>query len=90
VSSHRFYLFSRCVMSCAWCRSSKQVELTAEMLIHFPGLKNLDKPALWLFPKLLVCLACGCSHFTVPGTELGSIAKDTLANQSFTLQKNAG
>jgi hypothetical protein len=77
-------------MSCVWCRSFKQVELTAEMLIHFPGLKNLDKPALWLFPKLLVCLDCGCSHFTVPRTELESIAKDTLANKSFTLQKNAG
>ena len=65
-------------MSCVCCRSFKQVELTAEMLIHYPGLKNLDKPALWLFPKLLVCLDCGCSHFTVPGTELGSIAQGTV------------
>jgi len=77
-------------MSCVWCRSCKSVELTAEMLIHFPGLKNLDKFALWLFPKLLVCLDCGCSQFTVPGTELGSIAKDTQVNKSFTLQQNAG
>jgi hypothetical protein len=76
VSSHGF--ISRCGMSCVYCRSFKQAELTAEMLIHFPGLKNLDKPALWLFPKLLVCLDCGCSHFTVPGTELGSIAQGTV------------
>jgi hypothetical protein len=75
-------------MRCVWCRSFKQVELTAEMLIHIPGLKNLDKAPLWLFPKLLVCLDCGRSHFTVPRTELGSIAKNTLANKSFALQKN--
>jgi hypothetical protein len=44
------------------------------MLIHFSGLKNLDKPGVWVFPKLLVCLDCGCSHFTVPERELASIA----------------
>jgi hypothetical protein len=44
------------------------------MLIHFPGLENIDKPAVWLFPKLLLCPDCGCSRFTVPQRELASIA----------------
>jgi hypothetical protein len=72
-------------MTCVSCRSVKQVELTAEMLIHFPGLKNLDTPAVWLFPKLLVCLDCGCSRFTVPEEELPSIA-GTLEISSPTLE----
>jgi hypothetical protein len=61
-------------MTCRSCRSVNQVELTAEMLIHFPGLKNLDKAGVLVFPKqLLVCLNCGDSHFTVPANELASI-----------------
>jgi hypothetical protein len=44
------------------------------MIIHFSGLKNLDKSGVWVFPKLLVCLDCGYSHFTVPERELASIA----------------
>lgn len=57
-------------MSCLLCGSGKETELTAEMLMHFSGLKNLEKPAVWLFPKLLVCLDCGSSRFTVPESEL--------------------
>ena len=34
--------------------------------IHFPGLKGLDKPVVWVFPKLLVCLNCGFTEFVVP------------------------
>jgi hypothetical protein len=61
-------------MICLSCRSDKQVELTAEMLVHFRGLKNLDKPGFWLFPELLVCLDCGLSRFSIPKSNLGSLA----------------
>jgi hypothetical protein len=40
------------------------------MAIHFPGLKNVNKPTVWLFPEVLICLDCGVSEFTVPETEL--------------------
>lgn len=66
-------------MICVSCRSCNQVELTAEMLIHFPGLKNLEVPGVWLFPELVVCLDCGFSWFMVPKTALPSIASGTLA-----------
>jgi hypothetical protein len=66
-------------MVCVSCHSYKQVELTAEMLIHFPGFKNLEMPGVWLFPELAVCLDCGFSWFIVPETELPSIASGTLA-----------
>jgi hypothetical protein len=69
-------------MSCPLCVSGNQAELTAEVVIHFSGLKNLDNPGVWVFPKLLVCLDCGYSHFTVPVRELPSI--------SSTLESSAG
>jgi hypothetical protein len=36
------------------------------MMAHFSGLKNLDKPGVQVFPRLLVCLDCGFSRFTIP------------------------
>ena len=43
-------------MSCVSCGSGNQTEFSAEINIHFPGLKNLDKRSVLVFPKLLVCL----------------------------------
>jgi hypothetical protein len=40
-------------MFCMVCGSDTQVEFTAEMIIHFTGLKHLDKPGVWLFPRLI-------------------------------------
>ena len=76
-------------MTCLSCQSVKQAELSAEMLVHFPGLKHLDKPGVLLFPKLIVCLDCGFSRFTVPETELASVAKVTLKNQFSGLEEDA-
>jgi hypothetical protein len=64
-------------MSCLSCGSEKQAEFPAEMLVHLEGLKNLDKPGVWLFPKLLVCLDCGLLLSTVPAPELASLAAAT-------------
>jgi len=61
-------------MSCLSCRSSNQAEFPTEMLIHFGGLKNLDKPGVLVFPTLLVCLDCGFVQSTVPAAELASLA----------------
>jgi hypothetical protein len=77
-------------MSCPLCGSGNQAELTAEMLIHFSGLKNLDKPGVLVVSKVLVCLDCGSSHFTVPKTELATMAKNTREDESSTLESSAG
>ena len=76
-------------MSCLSCGSDNQAELTAEMVIHFSGIKNLDKPGVWVFAKFLVCLDCGCSHFTLPEGKLASIAH-TPETSSPTLDSSAG
>jgi hypothetical protein len=70
-------------MSCQLCRSSNETKLDAEMVIHFSGFKNLDKPGVWVFSKLLICLDCGSSQFDIPEKELGKLAalvEDTWAN----------
>jgi hypothetical protein len=77
-------------MSRLLCGSGNQTELSAETVIHFSGLKNLDKRGVWVFPKLWVCLDCGFSHFIVPGRELASIAKDNPEDKSSTLESSAG
>jgi len=57
-------------MSCKSCQSENQHTLNGEIGIHFPGLKGLDKPIVWVFPKLLVCLNCGFTEFVIPDDEL--------------------
>ena len=52
-------------MYCLSCASNSQQEFAAEMIIHLSGLKNLDEPGVWAFPKLSVCMNCGFSHFTI-------------------------
>jgi hypothetical protein len=69
-------------MSCGFCGSGNEAEFSAEMIIHFSGLKNLDKPGVWAFPKLLVCLDCGFSRFTVPEAELAQLAPGAPTSES--------
>jgi hypothetical protein len=57
-------------MQCKACGSHKQTELNAEINVHVPGLKNLDRPAVLVFPKLLLCLDCGFTEFTLRESEL--------------------
>ncbi len=61
-------------MFCPFCTSNNQRELSAEVNIHFPGLKNADKPGVFVFPILLVCLDCGSSSFMTPASELARLA----------------
>ena len=66
-------------MPCKSCGSLNQRKFDAETAIHFPGLKNIDKPAVFSFPKLVVCLDCGVAEFVVPEAELCVLAKDDAA-----------
>jgi hypothetical protein len=57
-------------MSCKGCHSEKQSVFNGEIAIHFPALEGLDKPIVWVFPKLVVCSHCGFTEFAVPEREL--------------------
>ncbi len=70
-------------MPCPSCALGNQVEFRGEMIVHFNGLRNLNKPGVWLFSNLLVCLDCGFVWFTVPKTELELIGNaSTRVNDS--------
>jgi hypothetical protein len=64
-------------MSCPACRLDNQMEFSAEMMVHLGGNKNLDNSGVVLFPKLLICVSCGFSQFTVPKAELALLASDS-------------
>jgi hypothetical protein len=49
------------------------------MGIRSRGLKGLDKPVIWVFPELIVCLNCGAAEFVVPEAELRVLAKGDAA-----------
>jgi len=66
-------------MTCLSCGSTNESKLTAEIAIHFPGLKNLNKPIVWVFPEIVVCLDCGEARFAVPEAELRSLTRGDAA-----------
>jgi hypothetical protein len=53
-------------MSCKSCGSTAIRDFNGEIAIHFPGLEGLNKPIVWVFPKVTVCLNCGSSEFCMP------------------------
>jgi hypothetical protein len=66
-------------VTCKSCGLEKQREFTAEIAVPFPGLNGLERPIMWLFPKLIVCLNCGNAEFAVPKSELRVLAKSDAA-----------
>ena len=57
-------------MACKSCGSENFGSFTGEIAIHFRGLKNIDRPHVWVFPELRVCLDCGIAEFALPEKEL--------------------
>ena len=66
-------------MSCPMCASANQEEFPAEMVLHFNGMKSLDRPGVLIFPKVLVCLDCGFSQFDAK-TKVALLAADELVS----------
>jgi hypothetical protein len=66
-------------MPCKSCGSINQDKFIGEMGIRSPGLKYIDKPAVFLFPELIVCLNCGAAEFVVPESELRQLARGDSA-----------
>jgi hypothetical protein len=66
-------------MPCKSCGSDKLSKFTGELALHFLGLKDLQKPIVWIFPEVSVCLNCGTGEFVVPERELRELAKGQSA-----------
>ena len=61
-------------MICRSCGLETLSKFVGELAIHVPGVKNLDKPTVWVFPQMWVCLNCGDAEFTVSERELFVLA----------------
>jgi hypothetical protein len=68
-------------MPCTSCGSNNLSKFWGEIAIHFPGMKDLDKPVVWVFPELVVCLDCGIAQFAVPEAELDQLKKGNAAER---------
>jgi hypothetical protein len=73
-----------CGMPCKSCGSVNQKKFSAEMGIHFLELKNIEKPIVWVFPEVVVCLDCGTAEFAVPEAEVRQLAKGDAAAAGLT------
>lgn len=72
-------------MQCKECHSANQREFTAEINVHFPGMKGLNIPTVWVFSKILACLDCGAAEFSVPDAERKTLAeRDYRSNRGAT------
>jgi len=74
-------------MTCKGCHSEKQRVFNGEIAIHFPGLEGQDKPIVWVFPKLVVCLHCGFAEFAVPERELQVLTQGSPVEGAVVLTK---
>ena len=64
-------------MSCDLCSSANQTEFTVEMMIHFSDLRSVGDPGVLAFPKVLICLDCGASRFSLPDSSLQLLRNGT-------------
>ena len=56
---------------CRSCKSLHIADFLGEICLHFnQGVESLNKPLIWLFPKIPVCLDCGFAQFKVSAAEL--------------------
>jgi hypothetical protein len=69
-------------MACNSCGSVNQGKFTSEIDIHFPGLGNVKKSPVLVYPEILVCLNCGKAEFTVPKDELALLAESDATGGS--------
>ena len=50
-------------MSCRSCYSERLNVFPSEMNIHAPGRAHMNKPTVWVFPRVQICLECGFAEF---------------------------
>ena len=67
-------------MQCKQCLSDQTKKFSGEVAIHFPGLAGLNKPIVWVFADVVVCLDCGSAVFGVGKRELAVLFTETIVD----------
>lgn len=62
-------------IECPSCSSKNQRKLNAELALHFAGLQGLDKPIVWAFPEVSICLNCGFAVFALADAPLKELCQ---------------
>jgi hypothetical protein len=50
-------------------------DFDGEVAIRIPDWESLDKPALIVFPELIVCVRCGLVEFVLPAEKLEQLKR---------------
>lgn len=84
VNRHRFVYYLASLDGSVLCigpRADRDVGRNSLLImnVHFRGLQNRDKASVLLSPKVLVCLECGFSWFTLPKPELEQLGEAASA-----------
>ena len=69
-------------MSCKTCHSANQRVFRTEIAIHTETPTQLDRPHVFLFPKLLICGDCGFAEFTIEKSKLSPSLFDDCETES--------
>jgi hypothetical protein len=77
-------------MHCGLCGSGRQAQFSGEINVHIRGLQNLDKPSVFVFPNITVCLDCGFSRFTLPKPGLEQLAGATPNTETSSQKETSG
>jgi hypothetical protein len=72
------------VIICRQCASPNVTNFDAEGNIHLAGLKGLNKPAVFVFPRLVVCLECGLTQFKLEGQQV-ELLREKVVSERITL-----
>ena len=55
---------------CKLCASFNLIEFSAEVGLHIPGLKGIKNDPIFVFPKVLICSACGFMESNLSAEDL--------------------
>ena len=48
------------------------------MNLHFPDYESLEKPTVWVFSDVVICIDCGFAEFSVAKRELRALTKGAV------------
>jgi len=56
-------------MACKRCSSERLKEFRVEINLNSPGDEGVDKPTVWMRPRVVVCEDCDFAEFVVAVSE---------------------